>query len=64
MEAKLLTAPKINPLNKDTIIEDLKRRLGAAEYQIKTLEEQWIESEKKAHEYWNKWESLIVQRDE
>lgn len=34
---KLLPPPQINPINKDAVIDDLKRRLAATEFQARSL---------------------------
>jgi hypothetical protein len=51
---KLLSAPKVKPINKDAVIEDLKRKLQATEYLLEVQKEETARFHKRAFEYWQK----------
>jgi hypothetical protein len=55
---KLLNEPKLKPIDKDLVIEELKRRLSATEYQRDVYKENWIEAEKRGFMYFNKLEQF------
>lgn len=55
---QLLQAPQFKPIDKDAVIEDLKRKLLATEYQRDIYKENWIDSSKKEYEYYCKLEKL------
>ncbi|MGG2091304.1 hypothetical protein AB1283_00875 [Bacillus sp. S13(2024)] len=48
---KLLPSPKVNPINKDAVIDDLKRRLAATEFQRDLYENLYWESNREAYKY-------------
>jgi hypothetical protein len=50
---KLLSAPQLKPIDKDAVIEDLKRKLSATEYQLEVYKDLYAESEKSAYKYWS-----------
>jgi len=58
---KLLPAPKINPLNKDAIIDDLKRKLAATECELERYKNLYEWQTKEAYEYWLKLEKYGLQ---
>lgn len=49
---ELLPAPQVNPINKDAVIDDLKRRLAATEFQRDHYEYLYQELNKEAYKYW------------
>jgi hypothetical protein len=48
----LLSAPQAKPINKDAVIEDLKRKLQATEYLLEIQKEETARYHKMAFEYW------------
>ncbi|PEX67032.1 hypothetical protein [Bacillus cereus] len=48
---KLFLPPQINPINKDAVIDDLKRRLAATEFQHDHYEHLYWESNREAYKY-------------
>ena len=49
---KLLKAPPSKPINKDAVIDDLKRKLDAMEYQRDLYKNLYEESVKKEYDHW------------
>ena len=49
---KLLPPPQINPINKDAVIDDFKRRLATTEFQRDHYEHLYWESNREAYKYW------------
>jgi hypothetical protein len=52
MNVKLLPAPQIKPIDKDAIIDDLKRKLAATEYQLDLYKKDSEKYARRAYEYW------------
>jgi hypothetical protein len=50
---KFLSTPQHKPIDKDSVIEDLKRKLLATEYQLELYKTLYAESEKSAFKYWS-----------
>ncbi|MGH0678710.1 hypothetical protein ACQVPP_16040 [Bacillus luti] len=48
----LLPSPQTNPINKDAVIDDLKRRLAATEFQRDLYENLYWESNRKVYKLW------------
>ncbi|PHA02989.1 hypothetical protein COE51_01210 [Bacillus pseudomycoides] len=51
---KLLQIPKANPINRDAVIDDLKRRLAATEFQRDLYENLYHDFYREAYKYWCK----------
>jgi hypothetical protein len=58
MSGKLLPQPASNPVNKDAVIDDLKRKLIATEFLLEWYKQQAINNNKKEYEYWCELQSL------
>jgi hypothetical protein len=49
---KLLSAPRLKPIDKDSVIEDLKRKLLATEYQLERYKSLYAEESKSHFKTW------------
>jgi hypothetical protein len=61
---KLLSAPQLKPIDKDAVIDDLKRKLLATENQRDTYKQNWQWSAEREFKYFNKLTEIGVELDD